>query len=270
MLSKLLIVALSLESAAAMAFATCADTGTECTGGTACCHASDSCEAVNQYYSKCVTQPTCAAEHGQCAGKGDTVMKEVPCCDAGFECVATNEWYSSCQNASVSPPPPSPPAPPPATCAKDEAQCGGGTFNPLACCEASSTCMVVNQYYSKCVAAETCAADNALCEGTGDHAKPATACCSADHSCVQWGADWKVCRDAAHATCSAHGEQCAGTGGSAMPTKGCCDPGDECVVVNKYYSKCDSKANGGVTNAFFGALSNFDSCPGLDGCPTHA
>lgn len=266
MLSKLLIVALSLESAAAMAFATCADTGTECTGGTACCHASDSCEAVNQYYSKCVTQPTCAAEHGQCAGKGDTVMKEVPCCDAGFECVATNEWYSSCQNASVSPPPPSPPA----TCAKDEAQCGGGTFNPLACCEASSTCMVVNQYYSKCVAAETCAADNALCEGTGDHAKPATACCSADHSCVQWGADWKVCRDAAHATCSAHGEQCAGTGGSAMPTKGCCDPGDECVVVNKYYSKCDSKANGGVTNAFFGALSNFDSCPGLDGCPTHA
>ena len=130
--------------------------------------------------------------------------------------------------------------------------------------------MVVNQFYSKCVAHETCAKDDGACAGTGTHVMQTTSCCSEDQKCVAWGDNWSVCRDDAHATCSKHGEQCAGTGDSAMREKGCCDPDDECVVVNQFYSKCDSKKSGGVANAFFGALSNFDACPGLDGCPTRA
>ena len=63
--------------------------------------------------------------------------------------------------------------------------------------------------------------------------------------------------------CSKSGEKCAGTGASAMEPKGCCDPSQTCVAVNEYYSKCDTPAT-----ASFGALSNHDSCPGLDGCPT--
>ena len=263
-----LVVAFSLSSyVSAMALSgNCASTGADCTGGTSCCTTGDMCEAVNTFYSKCVSQPTCAAKKAQCAGKGDSVMTDTPCCDDGFECVASSEWYSSCQ-------------PPQPTCATDEGQCGGTLphsvmpFSPLACCSETSKCMEVNKYYSKCVAHETCAADNALCEGTGTHVKPATPCCS-DQKCVAWGDNWSVCRDEAHATCSAENEQCAGTGDSAMKEKACCDPTNTCVAVNQYYSKCDKKTAGEVSNIFFGALSNTgyydvsaDECPGLKDCP---
>ena len=152
------------------------------------------------------------------------------------------------------------------TCAADGAQCDGDGFGPgaISCCEKGSTCSYVNQWYSKCVApAPTCAADSVQCAGTGDHKMETIGCCDASESCIKWGGDWSVCRDAAHATCSKSGEQCAGTGASAMAPKGCCDPSQTCVAVNEYYSKCDTPKT-----AFFGALSNHDSCPGLDGCPT--
>lgn len=268
-----LVIALSLSSVSGMAFTKCAATGADCTGSSgaagACCTAGDECEAVNTFYSKCVSQPTCAAKNAQCAGKGDSIMRGTACCDTGFECFVESEWYSSCK-------------PPQPTCAKDEGQCGGTLsgsmlpFSPLACCSKTSQCMEINKYYSKCVAHETCAADNALCEGTGTHVKPATPCCS-DQKCVAWGDNWSVCRDAAHATCSDEGEQCAGAGESAMKEKSCCDPTNTCVAVNQFYSKCDKATTGEVSNVFFGALSHTgyydyseDKCPGLNGCSTKA
>ena len=192
-------------------------------------------------------------------------MEETACCDDDHTCVAVNEWYSKCANSSalvppLPPSPPAPPTPPPATCAADEAQCGGPGFSPLDCCEDASECMVVNEYYSKCVAVPTCAADSALCKGTGAHALPEVGCCNAAETCVPWGDAWSVCRDAAHAQCSMTEEQCAGTGDSQMAEKGCCDPADTCVKVNQYYSKCSKSAAS--------ALAAKDSCPGLaGGCP---
>ena len=119
-------------------------------GGKACCETLDKCESVNQYYQKCVTQPKCSAKGAQCAGKGDTVMDPTPCCDAGFTCNATNEWYSSCINASAPIPPPTPPTPK-KNCSDTGAQCGGGSFPAMSCCDAESQCEVVNDYFKKCV-----------------------------------------------------------------------------------------------------------------------
>lgn len=240
--------------------ADCVPTGAECTGGKACCLTTDKCESVNQYYQKCVVQPKCAKAGAQCAGKGDSVMEKIPCCDAGFVCNATNEWFSSCINASAPIPPPPPPTPK-KNCSDTGAQCGGGAFSPLPCCDTESQCEVVNQFFSKCVDQPTCAADNALCAGSGDHTMKNTTCCHAsNHTCVPWGDEWNVCRKAGEETCSAHGEQCAGSGGSSMKPKACCDPKDSCVVVNPYYSKCDSNAT--VTEELAP-----DSCPGLEKCP---
>jgi len=220
----------------------CAATGAQCSGSIPCCNATstppDHCEAVNQYYSKCVTQPKCAASFAQCAGKGQSVMEPTPCCDANYTCLAANEWYSSCQTSGPKPPPPPPPSP--KGCAATGAQCGGQGFQPLPCCNASSSCEVVNQYYSKCVFQPTCAAENALCFGTGDHVFKQTPCCDTSRVCSPWGDDWSVCRTPASANCSNHGEQCAGTGGSAMKPKRCCDPTDTCIKINQYYSQCNS------------------------------
>jgi len=239
----------------------CAPTGGDCTNGQACCATLDHCEAVDQYYSKCVTQPKCAAKEAQCFGTGQSVMAMTPCCDAGYNCTAVNKYYSKCSNGPIPPPPP---PPPPAKCAAEGGQCAGGTVS-LPCCGNNAThaveCEAVNAYFSKCVYQPTCAADNALCEGTGDHIFKKTGCCDATgHSCVPWGDDWSVCRKKGEETCSAHGEQCAGSGGSSMKPKACCDPKDSCVVVNPYYSKCDSNAT--VTEELAP-----DSCPGLEKCP---
>lgn len=217
----------------------CVQDGDECTGGKTCCgHAApdaSKCLPVNQWYSKCVYQPHCAADHKQCAGKGDSVMDTTPCCTAGFVCKATNEWWSSC----VEPSTPTP-APPPQKCTATGAQCGPGSgFKP--CCEALDQCEVVNQYFLKCVTQPTCAKIDDTCAGTGDHVMQATPCCDSGAVCTPWGEEWSTCRDPKYATCSRHEEQCKGTGGSAMKEKPCCDPSDTCVTVNQWYSKCDSK-----------------------------
>lgn len=251
---------LLVASATALPFA-CVDTGGDCTGGAACCMSSDHCEAVNQYYSKCVTQPKCAKDNAQCAGKGQSVMEPTACCTKGFTCHATNEWYSSCINASVPIPPPPPPTPA-KNCSDTGSQCGGGSFSPLPCCDAESQCEVVNNYFSKCVDQPKCVKENAVCEGTGDHIMKATPCCDAGHTCVAWGDDWNVCRKSGEEKCAAHGEQCAGTGASAMKEKACCTTGDKCIAVNQYYSKCDTPTAADVIS------TTVASCPGLEKCPT--
>jgi len=267
----LMMVSVFFAVAAVGFAANCSDTGAQCHATTDCCQAAatspgpDHCEAVNQYYSKCVTQPTCALDDQQCKGKGDTVMEETSCCTKGFVCKATNEWYSKCVNASAPTPPPPPSPGPQPTCADDDGQCDGPGFKTLGCCKNESQCEVVNQFFSKCVDQPKCVGDNALCGGKGDHVMKDTACCDADDTCVTWGEDWKVCRVKGHETCSVHGEQCFGTGGSAMPLKDCCDPSDTCMVVNKYYSKCDSKKTAAVEEA-----PAADSCPGLKQCPTES
>jgi hypothetical protein len=240
-----------------------AQTGDECTGGVACCDDAAAlpaahCEPVNEYFSKCVMQPKCAKANAQCKGKGQSVMEATPCCTAGFVCNATNEWYSSCVNASApAPAPPAPPSPEP-TCGATGGQCDGkDPFKAIPCCDKSSKCELVNEFYSKCVAQPTCAKEDKQCSGTGDHPMEATACCNADDTCVPWGTEWSVCRSKGHETCAVHEEQCAGTGASAMKQKSCCDPAETCVKVNEYYSKCDSKPP---------ALVSYASCPGLGGC----
>merc|ERR1719230_1487510 len=137
-------------------------------------------------------------------------MDKTPCCDAGFTCHATNEWFSSCINASAPTPPP--PPTPKANCSTTGAQCGGGSFSPLPCCDAESQCEVVNQYFQKCVDQPKCVDENKLCSGTGNHVMKSTPCCDTNHTCVPWGDEWNVCRKHGEETCAAHGEQCFGTG----------------------------------------------------------
>ena len=120
MLSKLLLAGLLAASSAAPL--TCVGVGSQCSTDANCCPSKGTdavnCEAVNQYFSKCVVQPTCAAKGSQCAGSGNTPMREVACCDEGWSCVARDEHYSHCTNGV---PPPSPPSPPPLQCAASEA-----------------------------------------------------------------------------------------------------------------------------------------------------
>jgi len=252
-----LLLALAPAIASALA-APCISVGDECTGGLECCNATSKCEPVNAFYSKCVFQPTCAAAGAQCKGKGDSVMEPTPCCDAGFVCRDASEWWSSCVNASTPVPPP-PPPPAPKSCSKYGEQCASN--GALPCCDADAECEMVNQYFSKCVQQPACVAENALCEGTGDHVMKRTSCCDADHSCVPWGDEWSVCREAGATTCSNDGEQCAGTGGSAMQPKPCCDASQQCVAVNQYYSACASPPLAAAV------APEADRCPGLERCP---
>ena len=265
MMANLLLLALTAAtattgSAAQMA---CANTTAQCKGSggspmplTPCCDPMAECEAVDAYYSKCVLQPTCAKKNAQCAGSEGSIMRPTPCCDPGYVCRNHSKDWMQCDDGSIPPPPP----PTPKTCARDGEQCGGTATEegtPLAsllagsprlgaidvalnCCNSSSKCEAVNQYYSKCVNQPKCAAAWQECKGTKDHVMEPTPCCDAGFTCADWQQEWGMCREQSVATCSRHQEQCAGTGGSAMPPKPCCETGDECVKINQWYSKCDT------------------------------
>ena len=248
---------LTLATAAAATGLTCANTTAQCKGSggspmplTPCCDPMADCEAVNQWYSKCVLQPKCAEKGAQCAGSEGSVMRPTPCCDPGYVCRNHSKDWMQCDDGST----------PPKACAKDGEQCGGtatvegtpfaallagpsrlGTQDvSLPCCNSTSQCEPVNQYYSKCVNQPTCAAAWQECKGSKDHVMEPTPCCDAGYTCASWQDEWSMCREQSVAGCSRHQEQCAGTGGSAMPTRPCCDAADSCIKVNQYYSKCDT------------------------------
>ena len=121
--------------------------------------------------------------------------------------------------------------------------------------------------YSKCVVQPLCVVDNDNCKGTGDHVMKETACCSTTSTCVDWGADWGVCRAPGQETCSLEGEQCFGTGASTMPLKACCDTTKTCNAINQYYSVCGApppKLQGTPAKP----STSVGTCPGLEQCPT--
>ena len=106
-----------------------------------CCGASSKCEAVNQYYSKCVNQPACAASYAPCNGTKDHVMEPTPCCDDGYECAPWGTEWGQCREKAV------------ATCSRHEEQCAGTGASAMptkTCCQAGDVCTKVNVYYSKC------------------------------------------------------------------------------------------------------------------------
>jgi len=245
-----LTFALSFAAAAAAPLG-CAGAGSQCSADSDCCPSkgtdSVACESVNQYFSKCVVQPQCAAQGAQCAGTGDSVMKATKCCDAGWSCVATNEFYSHCVDGT---PPPSPPSPPPLKCAANGNQCAGSgqsAMDPVPCCTAGWSCVAVNEFYSHCVDGtpppsppspppETCAADGAQCGGKGFG--PGTISCCVTSSTCHAESEWYSKCVAKAPTCAADSGQCAGTGDHVMDTISCCDATETCVKWGADWSVC--------------------------------
>merc|ERR1711879_492229 len=70
-------------------------------------------------------------------------------------------------------------------------------------------------------------------------------CCSDDHgttfSCVKWGDNNYMCRDARHATCAKSDEWCHGSASKLDPYK-CCSVEDKCLKVDEYNYKCGRAA----------------------------
>ena len=109
----------------------------DCTGGKTCCQPASpdtmTCEAVNQWYSKCVFQPQCVNATNtnptkKCEGTADQIMNETACCDATESCVPFGDTWKMCR----------PPAT--ATCSVTGEQCWGknDSYTPMSterpCC----------------------------------------------------------------------------------------------------------------------------------------
>ena len=99
------------------------------------------CEIVNQFYSKCVAQPTCVLPYSVCNGTADHVFEPTPCCEDGYQCVPWGEQWYECRETNVT------------TCSRHTEQCagtGGSAMPAKACCEADDVCIKMDEYYSKC------------------------------------------------------------------------------------------------------------------------
>ena len=94
----------------------------DCTGGKTCCQPVSpdtmTCEAVNQWYSKCVFQPQCVNATNtnptkKCEGTADQIMNETACCDATESCVPFGDTWKMCRTSDI------------ATCSVTGEQCWG-------------------------------------------------------------------------------------------------------------------------------------------------
>ena len=178
--------------AGAYALPSCVGVESQCATDSDCCPSKGTdpikCEKVNDYYSKCVLQPKCAAKGNQCAGKGNHPMEPIECCDSGWTCTAVDEvrarswpnrvqsngWSRHCAHAPCR-----------ALCDSLAAP-WMGTFLSLP---------PVGQTFSHCTDGTPppeppappppqCAKDGAQCAGKGGSAMPTLPCCTEGFSCV--------------------------------------------------------------------------------------
>jgi len=169
----------------------CTQVGGDCTHGETCCPFpvagrgdATKCEAVNQYYAKCVSQPTCALAGDECAGTGDTVMEPTPCCDKDFVCHKVDQYYSKCINGSQ----------PFCVAVGEECTAGGDACCPFPTSGGRGNLTKCEQVQSqpalsKCVSQPTCTLANEQCAGTGQSVMEPTPCCDGSfvcHAVNQW------------------------------------------------------------------------------------
>ena len=122
----------------------------QCTGGKTCCQPASpdtmTCEAVNQWYSKCVFQPQCVNATNtnptkKCEGTADQIMNETACCDATESCVPFGDTWKMCRTSDI------------ATCSVTGEQCWGknDSYTPMSterpCCDPNAKCVHTDEYW---------------------------------------------------------------------------------------------------------------------------
>ena len=129
----------------------------QCTGGKTCCQPTSpdtmTCEAVNQWYSKCVFQPQCVNATNtnptkKCEGTADQIMNETACCDATESCVPFGDTWKMCRTSDI------------ATCSVTGEQCWGknDSYTPMSterpCCDPNAKCVHTDEYWGGCSASD--------------------------------------------------------------------------------------------------------------------
>ena len=132
---------------------TCSDLDEQCAGSgdsamrpKPCCDPANKCIKVSDYFSKCDAPKACVNTNEQCAGTGHHTMDPLPCCaSSNTTCVQWGDEWSLCRAKGHE------------TCSDLEEQCAGAgdsAMKPKPCCDPANKCTKLNDYYSKCTAAE--------------------------------------------------------------------------------------------------------------------